>query len=135
VLRNPAHRAFALLRHLQHVNWRATARPAIIAHAGFYGHSLDEVRGECLPLLLRMLDAHPHLLVETSGLALPVLELLLRAVDSRRMLFGSDALYFSQWAEVVKVWHAMNLAGVEPGKTFAAIAGSNPARVIWGDWA
>ena len=52
------------------------------------------------------------------------------SVDLERVLFGSDALYNSQWGAVVKLLHALRQLGPNYEEQFLKIASVTPGQVI-----
>lgn len=128
--KNPEMVDYATLRHLRHINWDCTVQPVIIAHAGSYGYGLSEVERDILPILKRVLEHHDHLYVDTSGLSLDVLALILKHLDSARILFGSDALYEKSWSAMVKLWAALDRTGQDKDHSFLQMISGNPQRVF-----
>jgi predicted TIM-barrel fold metal-dependent hydrolase len=70
-----------------------------------------------IPLIEKLFEEHPNLLADTSALDLPALKLLLSKVDSSRLIFGSDALYFPVWKAWVTFLQALRLVSPAPTTT------------------
>ena len=129
VLADSRSRAFAALDNLLLVDWRRAVTPVIISHAGMFGYSSSE-SAELLHKLQQLLSANDNVLVDISGLGFDTLCAVLRHIDHKRIVFGSDALYFPQWSAVVKVLYALESLGLQADEIFIKLAGTNPARVL-----
>jgi hypothetical protein len=121
---------FGCLDRLQGVEWGVTDQPVVIAHAGFFGCSREEVENNVLSRITALLDKHRHLLVDTAGLEPWALEVVMGRMDEERILFGSDALYNSTGNMALRSIAAMMRAGRDAVKMFHQIACLNPARVF-----
>lgn len=124
---------FASLTHLREINFSLSTQPVIIAHAGVHRCSSREISEESLPVLRKMLKRHDNLYLDTSGLGFEPLKLVLQAIDSDRLFFGSDALYLPQWQAVALTMHALKELGMKQEEGFVQLASSNPGRIIFKD--
>jgi predicted TIM-barrel fold metal-dependent hydrolase len=124
---------FGALENLKSVNMSRSAKPVILAHAGFHRCKTQEVEQEGLAMLDKMMQAHPNLHVDISGLTFEPLKLVLQSVDGERILFGSDALYSSQWEAVIMTMHALKEAGMSVEENFIQYASINPGKTIFED--
>ena len=124
---------FAALEHLAKIDMSVSQKPIILAHAGFHWCDGEGIRREGLPMLERMLQAYPNLYVDISGLTFGPLKLVLRYVNGERILFGSDALYSSQWEAVTMTMHALKELGMSLEANFARFASINPRKTIFKD--
>jgi predicted TIM-barrel fold metal-dependent hydrolase len=129
-LSNPDAARFAVLENLALLELDRTDQPVIIAHGGAYGISAPEVEKCVLPALRQLMDRFAHLYVDTSALPVDVLALVLKGVDTERLLFGSDALYELAWKAAVKLYWLLERDFPEPEVLFARIAGSNAERLF-----
>ena len=124
---------YGALEHLKDVNLSLSGAPVILAHAGCHRCSTREIEQEALPMLARMLTRHSNAYVDISGLNFAQLKLVLQSVDGDRVLFGSDALYASQWEAVTMTMHALKELGKNLEESFVQIASINPAKTIFRD--
>lgn len=124
---------FGALGNLKNINMSISAQPVILAHAGFHRCKAQEVEGEGLAMLDKMLQAHPNLYVDISGLTFEPLKLVLQSVNGDRILFGSDALYASQWEAVTMTMHALRELGMALEENFVKFASINPRKTIFED--
>ena len=97
----------------------------MIAHCGIFGCGGDEIAAEGIPTLKA--DPRParqrprrHLRSEPAPCSSDA-----AALDHERIVFGSDALYFSMWRAVVTLLHALRTAGFPLEDSFARIAAHN----------
>ncbi len=130
LLPDPSCQRYASLDKLARIPWGAAETTVVLCHAGLFGCPSEQVRA-LMPVLERLLDEHPRLLVDVSGLAFATLCALFERLDPERMVFGSDALYFPQWSAVVKVLLALEQTGLPVEERFAMLAGSTPQRSLW----
>lgn len=128
----PHHEAvtFGSLAHLARVDWSITPQPVVIAHAGAFGVPGSDVASDVLPDLERLLGAHGHLDVDVAGLGLDAMRALLSRVPVKRVLFGSDALYYSPFETLVRLVHALEQNGLDVYEGLRRIAGVNPLRIV-----
>jgi predicted TIM-barrel fold metal-dependent hydrolase len=127
---DPRAGSYASIENLAAIRWREARVPVSIAHAGCYGHGLDEMERTVLPKLDAMLSANDNLFVDVSALEHDALALVLRRVPRERLLFGSDALYESPWSAFAKLACALQLVGMDVEASIARIAGRNPSRFL-----
>ncbi len=128
-LSSPESKVFGTLERLANINWNITSCPVIIAHAGCYGLTEAEM-SSTIPILNGLLDKIPHLFADTSALNLPTLKLLIAKVDRNRLIFGSDALYFTVWKAWVVFLQALRLISPTPDEDLIRIASLNPAQCL-----
>jgi predicted TIM-barrel fold metal-dependent hydrolase len=130
ILRNPA-AAYSCIDNLERIDWGMTGQTVVIAHAGSYSCNLREIEHEVLPRLKKLLSLHNNLMVDISALKIDAMIAVLRNIDSDRILFGSDALYESQWSSIVKLLHVLSKTTSRIEGTFIKIASLNPSRHIF----
>jgi hypothetical protein len=128
-LSSPESKRFGTLDRLRKIDWNISSAPVIIAHAGCYGLTEEEITS-VLPILNRLLDTCPHLMADVSALNLPALQLLMTKIDRNRLIFGSDALYFTIWKSWVRFLHALRLVSTNPDDDLIQIASLNPSRCL-----
>jgi predicted TIM-barrel fold metal-dependent hydrolase len=124
---------FAALENLKDINMSLSGNPVILAHAGFHRCKTSDIEQEGLEILDRMLQQHPNLYVDISGLTFEPLKMVLRSVAGNRILFGSDALYSSQWEAVTMTLHALRDLGMAVEENFIQYASINPGNTIFKD--
>jgi predicted TIM-barrel fold metal-dependent hydrolase len=122
---------FGSIGHLKEINFSLSNHPVVIAHAGMHRCSLQEMALEGLPILKKMLDRHPNLYVDISGLGFEPLKLVLQSVERERILFGSDALYSPQWEVVTMTLHALSVLGMRWEDAYVQFASINPRKTIF----
>jgi predicted TIM-barrel fold metal-dependent hydrolase len=122
---------FGSIEHLKDIDFSLSREAVVLAHAGFHRLSPREIEQEGVPVLRKMLAAHPNLHVDISGLDFEPLKLVLKSVEQNRILFGSDTLYYRQWETVTMAMHALKELGMELEQGFVQIASINPKRVIF----
>lgn len=122
---------FGSIEHLKEIDFSLSREAVVLAHAGFHRLSPQEIKLAGLPVLQKMLAAHPNLHVDISGLDFEPLKQVLQSVESDRILFGSDTLYYRQWETVAMAMHALKELGMELEQSFVQIASINPKRVIF----
>ena len=81
--------------------------------------------------LWHLLLLHNNLMIDISALEIDALIAVLKNIDCDRILFGSDALYESQWSSIVKLLHALSKTTSHFEETFVQIACINPSRYIF----
>jgi len=121
---------YGTVYNLQHVNWSITPETVVVAHAGCYGYPVCEVQEQVLPQMERLLERHPHLVVDTSGVGFDALCHMLEHLGPRRIVFGSDAFYEKQWATFVKLWCALKSTVLNPEEDLLRIASINPDNLL-----
>jgi predicted TIM-barrel fold metal-dependent hydrolase len=122
-------RDFGRLAHLQEVNWSISSAPVVIAHAGCC--ALPEEKAiEDLPVLEKMLEKHSNLFVDISNLELSVLRLVMKTIDRKRLMYGSDALYVSVWQAWVSFLQILCEISPDPKSDLVQIASHTPARCL-----
>lgn len=129
VLRPSKQVEYGSLSHLETINWSLSSVPVVIAHAGCYELTSDEIR-TALSKLKGMFDRHPNLMADTSSLSLASLRLVLQKVSHDRLVFGSDALYVS----IRKAWlgflRALREVSPAPDIDLLRIASINPMNCL-----
>ena len=124
---------YGALENLKDINMSLSGMPVILAHAGFHRCKTSDVEQEGLRMLDRMLRTHSNLHVDISGLTFEPLKLVLGSVDGERILFGSDALYSSQWEAVTITMHALKELEMDLEENFIQYASFNPRKTIFKD--
>ncbi len=122
--------SYACIRNLARIPWGDARVPVCIAHAGCFASGPDEIEKEILPTLHSMLATHPNLFVDVSALECDALALVLKQVDTSRVLFGSDALYQPSWVAMVKLISTLERNRMDAEASVAQIAGLNPSRFL-----
>ena len=122
---------WASLEHLQDIDWKISGEPVVIAHAGIHRCGIGEVERDLMTVLKKLLRLHTNMYVDTSGIGYELLCKVLREVDHDRLLFGSDALYDSQWGAVVMLLQALKDSDSIVEDSFIRIASINPARTMF----
>lgn len=131
VLKNSAASEYGSIDNLKHINWGLCKSTVVIAHAGGYSCTFNEIEQEIMPHLKKMLRSHDNLMVDIAALDITVLKRIFRDIESDRILFGSDALYEQQWASVVKIMHALTQTVSTPEDKFIQMASINPSKFIF----
>jgi predicted TIM-barrel fold metal-dependent hydrolase len=121
----------AVLEHLSRIDWSAGGGTVVMAHAGLFGHERVEGASADLDRMRRLMERHSTVAADVSGLPFDQLVEVLRRLDRERIVFGSDALYFPMWRAVTVLLHALATAGLPVERSYAAIAGENPARLLF----
>lgn len=124
---------FGCLDRLVHVAWETTDQPVIIAHAGLFGCSREEILKSGIPRIKNLLVKHDHLLVDLAGLGSWTIQMVVNKLESERILFGSDALYFSILRSAVLTLIALMRTDFDAARIFHKFAGINPGRYIFRD--
>lgn len=124
---------FGCLNRLVNVAWETTDQPVIIAHAGLFGCGREEILKSGLPQIMSLLIKHDHLLVDLAGLGQWTIQMIVKKLEPERILFGSDALYFSIWRSAVLTLIALMKTDFDAGQIFHRFAGINPGRYIFRD--
>jgi predicted TIM-barrel fold metal-dependent hydrolase len=124
-------RKFSTIENLDRIDWSRTSSPVIIAHFGLYGCSgNDELASkESLKQLIAMLNRHPNLFTDTSGVSYDIIKQMLSALGPDKVVFGSDALYVPVYRQLALVAHAMHELGMELAE-IRRIACDNPGRIF-----
>ncbi len=128
----PEASTYGAVSNLEHVDWGITPETVVVAHAGCFGHTLDDARASILPRMGAMLEQYDNLAVDTSGIGFEVLCLVLKHIDLSRILFGSDCLYEKQWGAVVSLMCALEQTVPSPEVSLVRIASLNPASRFLG---
>jgi len=69
-------------------------------------------------------------MIDVSALDIEALTLVLKNIELERVLFGSDALYETQWFAVVKLLYVLSGMTADSEKDFIQIAAINPSRLF-----
>jgi predicted TIM-barrel fold metal-dependent hydrolase len=131
IVRNPVAASYSSIDNLESINWGKTGETVVIAHAGSYSCDLHETEQEVLPRLKKMLSLYANLMVDVSALEIDALLAVLKNIPIDRILFGSDALYESQWSSMVKVLYALSETTSHIEEQFIQIASINPSKYIF----
>ncbi|MBI9097304.1 MAG: hypothetical protein JEY91_02450 [Spirochaetaceae bacterium] len=121
---------FSSIDHLSNIDWSITSEKVIIAHCGAFLSDLYQFDNSILPSLKKLLNRYSNLMVDTSGLDTDILDSLFRNIDSSRIIFGSDALYFSQWKTITKILYTLENLQMSIGDIFLEISSDNPLKKI-----
>jgi len=132
-VRNSYARRYGLIDNLKGINWALSDATVVIAHAGSYECDQHLVENDILPVLKRMLLAHNNLMIDISGLEVGVLILILRNIEIDRIVFGSDALYESQWSRMVKLIYALKKIRRDFENDLNRIMSINPSNSVFKD--
>jgi hypothetical protein len=122
---------FAAIDRLAAIDWSVTRSPVIIAHFGVYGCGGHASHAADFGAVNRLLDQYSNLYLDTSGVAPDVVQTAMSRVDTRRLVFGSDALYMPMWQALASVCHALSgLHDSAACDTLIEITSSNPQRIL-----
>lgn len=115
------------------IDWSIADVPVVFAHAGIYCCEADEVAGRVFPKLTRLLRTHDHLMVDIADLGFDAVRKVVRTMDPDRILFGSDALYATQWSMMVTLFIALSEVFPSPDaeERFVAIMSDNPRKALF----
>jgi len=130
ILKNTEAATYSSIYNLECINWGVSQDTVIIAHAGAYSCELQELENEILPRLNKMLLKYDNLMIDVSALDIEALTLVLKNIELERVLFGSDALYETQWFAVVKLLYVLSGMTADSEKDFIQIAAINPSRLF-----
>ena len=125
---------YAYIDNLRRIDFSVTQSPVIIAHGATFGCSDDECEEKVIPALKELLDKNNHLFVNTAGVSLRNLELIFRNIDSKRIVFGSDALYLTQWEGLAKIFHVMENLNMNIEENILSIASLTPGSLLQNAW-
>ena len=92
--------SYSSANNLQHIEWGITKEPVIIAHAGAFGHDVEEVANKIIPIMNKLLARYDNLLVDVAGLEMKSLGMVLNAIDVNKILYLIFAFvknYFWLW--------------------------------------
>lgn len=128
ILRNMEASSYSTLKNLACINWDISSSPVIIAHGGFFGYNYEKIDSRDLEILKNLLSKYHNVLIDLSGLNVQTILLLLKNVDSNKILFGSDMLYETQWQMVVKTLFAIDKKTKRLEETFIKFSYDNPAK-------
>ncbi len=131
ILKNPHAKEFGIIKNYTDVNWSLSNEVVVMAHAGGYGCDLTEMEQEVLPTLKKLLSMYSNLMIDISGLEVDSLAIILKNIDLGRILFGSDALYTTQWTVLVKLTHAIERERMDLEETLVTIISVNPSKYIF----
>jgi predicted TIM-barrel fold metal-dependent hydrolase len=123
---------FAVLDNLAKIDWGVTRSTVVISHFGSYGFDQAELSQEREKLAV-MLERHPNVMTDTSGLPYHTLMEMLPVIDIERILFGSDSLYVLMWQSVVTLMCALkDSVGERADEYFCRITSGNVRSVFGG---
>jgi len=118
------------LENLENIDFGRTNQTVVIAHAGFYALNYEEVEGRAMPLIKKMMKKNANIFVDSSSLTTKVLDLLIKNIDYKKILFGSDSFYEPSWKSAIKLYWVLQKNFKNPEEVFSMIAGRNPERVF-----
>lgn len=119
------------IKNFEDINWHTSSEPVVIAHAGGYGCELMEIAKDVLPRLIKLLNIYSNLMIDISGLSFDALVMILKKIDIKRILFGSDSLYHRQWAGLARVMHALINLNYKLEESLVHLASINPLNCIF----
>jgi predicted TIM-barrel fold metal-dependent hydrolase len=119
------------IKNFENINWGLSTEPVIIAHGGLFGCDLQEIEHEALPVLQKLLSKHSNVMIGISGIDFAPLFAILKQIDPSRILFGSDALYYKQWAMILKLTHALKKLKADLITALPQIVSINPSNTIF----
>jgi len=119
------------IKNFENIDWGLSTEPVIIAHGGLFGCDLQEIELEVLPILQKLLSKYSNVMIDISGMDFAPLFSLLKHIDPSRILFGSDALYYKQWAMIVTLAHALKKLKVDLVTALPQIVSINPYNTIF----
>jgi predicted TIM-barrel fold metal-dependent hydrolase len=122
---------YGCIKNFEDINWGLSAEPVIIAHGGLYGCDVQEIEQEVLPILQKLLSKYANVMIDISGMDFAPLFAALNQIDFERILFGSDALYYKQWAMIVKLAHALKKSKSDLVTALPQIISINPYNTIF----
>jgi predicted TIM-barrel fold metal-dependent hydrolase len=131
VLENKEASEYGHLKNFENINWHTSAEPIVIAHGGGYGCDSKEIAQDVLPRLAKLLNRYSNLMIDISGLKLDALVMILKQIDIKRILFGSDALYYRQWAGLVRVMLALKNLDYNIEESLVQLGSINPSKYIF----
>jgi predicted TIM-barrel fold metal-dependent hydrolase len=123
-------REFGVLRHLESVDWGLSKFPVIIAHCGAFGIPGSEARVEVFPRLSKMIDRYDNLMADVSGLDVDQLVGVFQSIDTARLVFGTDALYYPQWKSMANLCWAVDHCHFDLEEMLMSITSVQPARLF-----
>jgi predicted TIM-barrel fold metal-dependent hydrolase len=121
---------FGELNNLENIDFGRTDQTVVIAHGGFYGLNYAEVKATTMPLLIKIMEKYNHLFIDTSSLTTKVLDLIIKNVDFKKILFGSDSYYEPSWKSAIKFFWVLEKNFNNPEELFSIIAGKNPDKLF-----
>lgn len=120
---------YGLLARLETINWSLSSAPVIIAHAGCFDVTGEDV-DTSLSRLNRLFETHPNLMADTSSVDSATLRLVLQKVGHDRLVFGSDALYVSMLTAWLGFLRALRDVSPAPDNDLVRIASVNAANCL-----
>jgi predicted TIM-barrel fold metal-dependent hydrolase len=124
---------FGALEHLKRIDFSRSNKPVVIAHAGLHRCRQQDVTDEGLTQIHALLDTHPNLFLDISNLTMETLKKILGRMPIQKLLFGSDALYSSQWMSVVLTLHTLRELGMDLEENYLLMASINPQQTLFED--
>lgn len=122
--------SYGELKNLQNIDFGRTDQAVVIAHGGFYGLNYPEVESSAMPLLKILMKKYDNLFIDSSSLTAKVLELIIKKVDCKKILFGSDSYYEASWRAAIKFYWVLEKNVNNPEELFLIIAGNNPEMLF-----
>jgi predicted TIM-barrel fold metal-dependent hydrolase len=130
ILKNEGAVSFATMKNLEKIDWSITSEAVTIAHAGAFGCDTLEIKGEVLPKLKKMLAKYDNLYVDLSGIEFGDLCLILKSLDTDRIVFGSDSFYEYQWKGLVRLFAALQTSSSRVEESFLKICSLNYSHLF-----
>lgn len=131
VLQNHAARSYSTIEKLETINWGLSTETVVIAHAGSFECDPEDTENIIMPKLRKMLQSQDNLMIDISGLEFNALVTVLNNIAVERIIFGSDALYYSQWSVVVKLLRALQEVNADVEEDFMKIMSINPSQTVF----
>ncbi|MCP3178144.1 amidohydrolase [Desulfuromonas sp. KJ2020] len=122
--------SYGIIQNLRNIDWSIISEPVIIAHGGCFGYGYEEAKETIVPILLNLFESHDHLSFDTSAIGIELLSHLFERFDSKRILFGSDALYEKQWISILKLWCGLTLSNKKLEKSLLDILCLNAIKIF-----
>jgi len=129
--RIPQAQEYSTIDVLMDLNWDLSPYPVVFAHSASFSCSGLEMEEHILPKLLKLISRYDNLFIDISELDIPQLSLLIERIPIDRILFGSDALYGTQWHVVVKLLCALEKVSSNLESDFLTIINHNPDKHIF----
>ena len=128
LLKNKKAAKYSIIENLEQIDWGISNYPVIIAHACSYGYEKYEMEKTVLPRVQNLILKFKKLFVDISGLNIEQIGKVLENLEIDRIVFGSDALYDSQWAGIVKLLYCLKENDLE--ESFLKIVSFNPSKIM-----
>ena len=125
---------YSLMENFEKINWGSGKSIVVIAHAGCYDCELKDIENIIIPRLRKMLQRYDNMMIDISGLGFKALLMIIQNIEVNRILFGSDALYYSQWSAVVKLFYAFQKTVKNYEENFLNVMSITPAQTVFREY-